>query len=111
MSLVFSVLHRLAAREPRQYPYPSPAARLEREVEQRLPFGLNPGSNDAIVPTLSQIYGTLVDVVVGNHLDVVGQFYNAGGEPYSDWLPSGAGFDEERFVHTWDRLADFIAAS
>ena len=65
-------------------------------------------TNDGVVPTLSQAYGTFIDAVVGDHLDIVGQFHNSGGEPMADWLPSGSHFDESRFARVWDNVARFI---
>ena len=108
---LFSLIYRITAREHRHYPYPSPASELESRVQRLLPFELTSKSNDGVVPTLSQLYGHLINVFVADHLDVVGQFRNAGGEPLSDWLPSGAGFDETRFERVWDDVAEFIFSS
>jgi len=110
LSGAFTLLHTLAAREHRHYPYPHPGDEVLRPFRRRLPFPLDAGSNDGIVPTLSQIYGEVVDVVLADHLDVVGQFRREG-EAHGDWLPSGSGFDERRFVRTWGRVADAIAAA
>jgi len=63
-----------------------------RPYREAIPFPLDRRSNDGIVPTLSQFYGRVIDVVVADHLDVVGQF-TRDDLPYGDWLPSGAGFD------------------
>jgi triacylglycerol esterase/lipase EstA (alpha/beta hydrolase family) len=109
MAVVFGFLHKLAAREHSHYPYPIPPAQRQKQIAAALPFGLNNGTNDAVVPTMSQIYGDLIDVCVSDHLDVVGQFRRAGGLPLSDWLPSGSRFDEERFGQVWDAIATYIA--
>lgn len=109
MALLYALLYKLTSREHMHYPYPSPAAEAEGKIQNRLPFPLGSETNDGIVPTLSQVYGELVDAVIGDHLDVVGQFAYAGGDPLSDWLPSGAQFDEQRFGHVWDVIADTIA--
>jgi hypothetical protein len=61
-----------------------------------------------VVPCQSQAYGRILDVVMADHLDVVGQFPNAGGDPHADWLLSGAGFDEARFRHVWSLVAQEI---
>lgn len=108
---IFSSLWRLTSREHSHYPYPSPASRLEADVEATLPFPLTPATNDGIVPTLSQLHGELIMAVVADHLDVVGQFSNAGGNPHSDWLPSGSKFDEARFRRVMKGIADAIAAA
>jgi len=108
---LFGLLQRLAGREHSAYPYPSEAHLVQEELDTRLPFELTAATNDGIVPTLSQVYGRPLGVVVGDHLDVVGQFRGAGGNRFSDWLPSGSGFDEERFVRVWGWVADAIAAA
>jgi len=75
-----------------------------------LPFPLHAGSNDGIVSAWSQVYGRVLDVLVADHLDVVGQFRRPD-DAYADWLPSGSAFDEAGFERAWDRVADHIAAS
>jgi hypothetical protein len=72
------------------------------------PLPITKTSSDGVVPCQSQAYGKILDVVLGDHLDVVGQFPNAGGDPHADWLPSGAGFDEARFRHVWSQVAQEI---
>jgi triacylglycerol lipase len=105
MSFLFALLYKLTACEHRHYPSPD----MTDEIIDNLPFALTRQTNDGIVPTMSQVSGELIDVVVGDHLDVVGQFRNAGGNPLGDWLPSGSEFDEERFTHVWDSIAEAIA--
>lgn len=106
---IFTVLHTLTGREHRHYPYPSPAEQLGVALQQRLPFTVDASTNDGVVPTLSQVYGELVHAAVADHLDIVGQFRGAGGDPFADWLASGSRFDEARFVGTWDAIAQVIA--
>lgn len=104
----FTLLHTLTAREHRHYPYPHPGEEVLRAFEDALPFPLTARSNDGIVPTWSQIYGELLELVVADHLDVVGQ-YHREDRPYGDWLPSGSHFDAARFDHVWGRVADAVA--
>ena len=106
--LLFRLLYALAAREHPAYPYPSPAESVMPQVQAALPFELNRETNDGVVPTLSQIYGQPILTVVGDHLDVVGQFRNAGGDRMADWLPSGSSFNEETFVRVYDAVADQV---
>lgn len=108
--LVFSAIYGVSSRRHRQYPYPSPARTYEAALRSQLPIPLDSATNDGIVPTLSQLYGEPLMAVLADHLDVVGQFHNAGGDPLSDWLPSGADFDEARFQEVWAQIADAIAA-
>lgn len=109
MAAIFIFLHSLSSREHRQYPYPSPSHALGEQLQRELPFKLSAATNDGVVPTLSQVYGEALAVVVADHLDVVGQFRDADGDPLSDWLPSGSHFDETRFRLVWRRIADAIA--
>ncbi|HWA77029.1 MAG TPA: hypothetical protein VG937_32060 [Polyangiaceae bacterium] len=71
--------------------------------------------SDGVVPVLSQVWGRVVHVTRGDHLDVVGQ-YGAEGEGDAaswggDWLPSESGFDGAAFDALWSRVAEFIAAA
>ena len=108
---VFAFLHALTSREHSHYPYPSPAEDERARIQVALPFALTEATNDGVVPTLSQIYGEPLLAVVADHLDVVGQFMDAGGDPLSDWLASGSGFDEARFQQVWGAVADAIVAA
>ena len=80
---VFAFLHALTSREHSHYPYPSPAEDERARIQVALPFALTEATNDGVVPTLSQIYGEPLLAVVADHLDVVGQFMDAGGTHYS----------------------------
>lgn len=64
--------------------------------------------NDGIVPTRSQVWGTLVHAARADHLDVVGHYASARGKS-TDWLPSGSEFDDQAFQRLWDDVAAFIA--
>jgi triacylglycerol esterase/lipase EstA (alpha/beta hydrolase family) len=108
MSLLFALLYTLTSREHRCYPYPQADEKTAELIASKIPFDLTPTTNDGIVPTMSQISGEVIDVVVANHLDVVGQFPNAGGNPLGDWLPAGTDFNEERFVRVWESIASAI---
>lgn len=110
--LIFSVIHTLASRESRHYPYPSLAHTLGEEVQAQLPFPLTSATNDGVVPTLSQIWGRLGGVYVGDHLDVTGQYSHAlGGQRIEGWLHSRAHFDDERFQQLWGDIADTVVAA
>jgi triacylglycerol lipase len=106
---IFSILYSITSREHSHYPYPSPAAALDTELRRLLPFEVDAQTNDGVVPTRSQLYGELLDAVVADHLDVVGQFRRAGGRATSDWLASGSGFDETAFRGLWSAIAQAIA--
>ena len=104
---LFRLLHGLASRPHPHYPYPKPAATVQRRLERDLGFEVTPGTNDGVVPTLSQLHGRLLHVASADHLDVVGHYTRA--ERAGDWLPSGAGFTPEGFEATWDAVASAIA--
>ena len=105
---LFRLLHGLTAPPHPHYPYPNPGAKTQRLLDRRLGFRATPGTNDGIVPTLSQLHGRIVHVARADHLDVVGHYTLAGGRT-ADWLPSGAGFTSEAFDAAWESVAAAIA--
>jgi hypothetical protein len=105
----FTLLHALTARAHPHYPYPTRSTELLAESARAAGIAVDATSNDGVVPTLSQVHGSVLDLVVADHLDICGQYPRAG-EPHSDWLPSGSGYGDESFVATWERVADSIAA-
>jgi len=107
LAAVFILLHNTTASEHRHYPYPNPAEEVLASYEEALPYLLNSRSNDGIVPTLSQVYGRVIDIVVADHLDVVGHF-KRNDFPQGDWLPSGSHYDRAHFEKTWDGVAEEI---
>jgi hypothetical protein len=106
--LLFSVLHGITAKEHRHYPYPA----LQEEPLSVHPKGasveIDSRTNDGVVPTMSQAWGRIDGAVVGDHLDIVGQ-YGRDDEPLRDWLPSGTRFDQGRFEEIWRVVANTIA--
>jgi pimeloyl-ACP methyl ester carboxylesterase len=66
--------------------------------------------SDGIVPVLSQVWGRVLHVARGDHLDVVGQYGARGHDNWGgDWLPSASGFDAAAFEALWSDVAAFIA--
>ena len=106
--IIFRLMYALAAREHPAYPYPSVSEPYRSQLQADLPFEIDETTNDGVVPTLSQVYGTPILTVVGDHLDVVGQFRNAGGDPMADWLPSGSSFTEDTFRRVYGAVADQV---
>jgi hypothetical protein len=107
---LFRLLHGLAARPHRHYPYPKPNRSTQRLLDRALGFKVTPAVNDGVVPTLSQLHGRVLHVARADHLDVVGHYTLAGGRT-ADWLPSGAGFTTEAFAATWEAVAAAIAGA
>ncbi len=108
LGLLFASLHVLSAREHRHYPYPQPNP-AEQVALAALPFRITARDSDGVVPVFSQLRGHILDVVLSDHLDIVGQYPRDLGGRLSDWLPSGANFNRQRFKSTWGHIADFIA--
>lgn len=105
---LFRLMYRLTSNAPTAYPYPSPTPDELLPWAEDIPFALDPKANDGVVPTLSQLYGRPITAVVGDHLDVVGQFSWQKDDVFADWLPSGSNFDEARFRRLWDKVAEAI---
>lgn len=109
---IYALSYTIASRVHRQYPYSSPGDAARRKIREQLPFPVDARTNDGVVPTLSQLWGRLGGVVLGDHLDVVGQFQHVRkGEIYTTWLHSGSGFDEARFRRLWQEIAVVVAGS
>ncbi|WP_437791669.1 esterase/lipase family protein [Sorangium sp. So ce693] len=108
-ALVFWVLYRIAASVSKQYPYTALDIEALKLSEHSAPVSITIASNDGIVPCQSQAYGKVLDIVLGDHLDVVGQFPGSGGDAHADWLPCGANFGEEQFCRAWSRVAEEIS--
>lgn len=107
---LFSLCHLVAQRVHEHYPYPSPARRVADQIQKNLPFKLSQGTNDGIVPTLSQVWTRVGGVIMADHLDVVGQYpHTVKGKFYPGWLNSGAGFSDADFQKLWGSVADVIA--
>jgi pimeloyl-ACP methyl ester carboxylesterase len=106
---LFALLHRICRRGERKF-IPEPAA---PQREKLLALAARPPSetdSDGVVPTHSQLWGSLVHVAESDHLDVVGQYGFRDGVSWAgDWLPSYSGFDRDRFDALWRDVARFIA--
>ncbi len=109
---LYALVHRLASRENRAYPYPALSADAAGVLSSHLSFPVSAATNDAIVPSLSQVWAEVGQVVEGDHLDVVGQYGREyQGARIPSWLKSGANFDDERMFGLWDAIARVIAES
>lgn len=108
MHAIYQGLYRLAAATPAERDYPLTAA--NRRVLERA-YGRLPRrrANDGIVPTRSQVWGTVLRAVQADHLDAIGHFNDPAGEPpHYDWLTTGSGFDRHGFEKLWDAVVDSI---
>jgi hypothetical protein len=106
---LYALFHRICRRGDRRL-IPEPVAPQREKLltlAGQLPVR---GDSDGVVPTDSQIWGSLVHVANGDHLDVVGQYGFRDGLSWAgDWLPSYSGFAREQFEALWADVARFIA--
>lgn len=108
---LYRVMHSITSAMPEKL---LPALDLEQKlVISRAYDGMpDPFSNDAVVPTLSQVFGDVIHAHWGDHLDAIGHFQDPRHDPpHVEWLYTASGFDRPRFVALWSDVADFIAAS
>jgi hypothetical protein len=105
---VFGLLHALASRQHPRYPYPRTSKSTQIKLRRGLGFAADKGTNDGVVPTLSQLHGRVLHVACADHLDVVGHYTQAANGT-ANWLPSGAGFTQQGFDALWDDVAAAIA--
>jgi hypothetical protein len=103
---VYALLHRLTSSlSPRQLPELSTGDRI------RLQDGLGTlpreSDSDGFVPTLSQIWGTIVSASTCDHLDLMGYYGRQPSGPALDLLACGADFDAVDFESVWTAVARF----
>lgn len=69
-----------------------------------------PTANDGIVPTHSQVWGTVIHAARADHLDAIGHFLDPEHiPPHYDWLMSGNDFRRSGFDALWRDVANFLA--
>lgn len=106
---LYAFAHRICRRGGRKF-IPAPAAPQRAKLlalSRRQP---SESDSDGVVPTDSQLWGSLVHVADADHLDVVGQFGFRDGLSWAgDWLPSQSGFGRPEFDALWTDIARFIA--
>lgn len=105
---LFSTLHTMASSVSETYPWPEPSAAQASKMLNSTGTVPAPGANDGIVPTRSMLWGELLWVDVGDHLDVVGHFSGDAKSEHTDWLTSGAGFTEGKFQAAMSAIANHL---
>jgi pimeloyl-ACP methyl ester carboxylesterase len=106
---LFYGLHRVAAGMPREQLPRLDDGQLEA-LYQTYGITPEPGANDGVVPTLSQVQGELVHATRADHLDVLGHFGDGSRDPpHIDWLSSGTGFTRGAFEALWNDVASYLA--
>jgi len=105
---IYQAIYRLSATSRRGSE--APLTRAQRGALHEA-YGRVPRShaNDGIVPTRSQVWGTVIAAVDADHLDVIGHFNDPSTRPpHYDWLTTGAGFSVAQFEAVWDRVVAFL---
>jgi hypothetical protein len=106
---LYALFHRICRRGERKF-IPEPAAPQREKLLALVAVPPVDSDSDGVVPTDSQLWGSLVHVADADHLDVVGQYGFRDGVSWAgDWLPSYSGFSRERFDALWNDVARFIA--
>ena len=88
-----------------------PAMEGEQAHRLREAFGELPcaASNDAIVPTQSQVWGDIVHAAWADHLDVIGHFNGPNLDPpHIDWLATQSKFTRPAFENLWRDIARYM---
>lgn len=98
---LYASMSRLASRMPRDR-LPTLAPAQAEALKKAFGSGDLRRDNDAVVPTLSQVWGEVLATVEADHLDVLGHFGEPSHEPpHYDWLHSGSRFQRREFEALW----------
>lgn len=87
-----------------------PALTTAQEIVLRSRLGTlpEPRDSDGIVPTRSQVWGTVIDAVLADHFDLMGWYGGRPDRPRLDMLACGAGFGPTGFEAMWRSISRFI---
>jgi hypothetical protein len=103
---VFSILHRLTSSiQPRRVPELD--AERRRRLSQHLGDVPEPSDSDGFVPTLSQVWGTIISAAECDHLDLMGYYGRPPTGHAMDLLACGADFGAADFEAVWTAVARF----
>jgi hypothetical protein len=122
---LFFALHRVTAVQNKRYPCAamrgtSPWAGDATEAFLAAAFSTAPGldANDGVVPIRSQLHGTVLWAGLGDHLDVLGHYWDhrdpddvAPELRHRDWLASGSDFGDKAFATIMDAVATGMLAA
>ena len=105
---IFTMLQGITARQDPRYPCHAGDSEVRAKVLGMLGELPPESASDGVVPVYSQVWGDLIWIGRADHLDTVGHF--PGEAPrgkravHTDWLRSGARFDQVRFDTVMDRI-------
>lgn len=108
---MFSTLYAITSQRHVHYGYARPRTDVFAKIRAAIPTPVHDESNDAIVPTLSMLWGEPVWCGPGDHLDLIGHFRGGPSSTHVDWLTSGANFDRFHFSQLMDAIVSFQLAS
>jgi hypothetical protein len=80
----------------------------EQVLRSRLGVLPEPRDSDGVVPTRSQVWGTVIDAVLADHFDLMGWYGGRPDRPRLDMLACGAGFGPTGFEAMWRSISRFI---
>ncbi|RKH58161.1 triacylglycerol lipase [Corallococcus interemptor] len=101
---IFAFLYAKSAPRSRELQVPGFTAAQSQALQDVLGRNFESRS-DGIVPSRSQVWGEVIHVALGDHLDVAGHFDQP--PEYISWLSSGSHFQEPQFQAMWERVIDF----
>jgi hypothetical protein len=105
---MFSTLHTVTSQRHVRYGYARPSATDLARLRSAVQTPMDDKTNDAVVPTLSMLWGQLLWCGPGDHLDIIGHFRDDQRDgDHVDWMTSGALFDRSRFAELMDSIVDF----
>jgi hypothetical protein len=87
---------------------PALSPQQEQVLRSRLGVLPEPRDSDGVVPTRSQVWGTVVDAVLADHFDLMGWYGGRPDRPRLDMLSCGAGFGPTGFEAMWRSISRFI---
>lgn len=87
---------------------PPLAPEQEQVLRSRLGVLPEPRDNDGVVPTRSQVWGTVIDAVSADHFDLMGWYGGRPDRPRLDMLACGAGFGPTGFEAMWRAVSRFV---
>ena len=104
---MYSTLYRFTAQRHEMYPYARPTGQQAEMLATGI-GDVSDRSNDGVVPTRSMLWGKLLWCGEGDHLDVLGHFWDdARPREHTDWITSDARFSRRRFRELMDAIAEF----
>ena len=96
---LFSTIYRVTAGRHERYGYAQLTAEEQSRLSRELGFAVTEESSDGVVPTLSMVWDRPIWCAPGDHLDVLGHFFDDVQPPeHADWMNSGARFSRAQFA-------------